>query len=289
MEKQDIPASAPTPTPAPRGRNRNFAGLMLIAVGTFFLLDKLDLGLPEWLFQWPSLLILIGIVIAIRNDFRGGNWIALIVVGSVFLVREADPHFFNIRQELIWPIMLILVGLFIYLRHTFWPDRYDCARDDWKRRVKREARNTWEQAYYNSKMPPPPPLPNMGMGPAHAFAKQQSTTDDDFIYASAVFSGTQKTVLSKNFQGGNLTAMFGGLEVNLMQADINGTAVLHVNTFCGGTEIIVPGNWTVRLEETTMFGGSEDSRPASLLSPDPNKVLVIRGSCVFGGLEVKSY
>ncbi|HEY0274305.1 MAG TPA: LiaF domain-containing protein, partial [Chitinophaga sp.] len=268
-------------------RGRHIGGLVLAIIGLFLLLQNLDLGVPGWVFSWPSLLILIGILVGVRQNFRSIGWLAMICVGSVFLFHEIAPDFLAIRQELIWPIVLIIVGVLIYLRNAFGPDDAGCdPRDPWRYR--------WGKGFRPPAPPVPPysPLDDTYRKEAHFHPHHymhQETTDNDYVNASAIFSGTQKTVLSKNFQGGNLSAMFGGLEVNLMQADFTGTAVLTVNVFCGGTEIVVPGNWTVRLEETTLFGGTEDSRPPSLLSPDPSKVLIIRGSCLFGGLEVKSY
>ncbi|PUZ24540.1 hypothetical protein GA0116948_105174 [Chitinophaga costaii] len=282
MEKQDVADNERRRD----GRGRHVGGLVLVIVGIFLLLHNLNLDLPRWVFSWPSLLILVGILVGVRQQFRSINWLAMICIGSVFLFRDIAPDFFAIREELIWPVVLIVVGVLIYLRNSFHPDGGHCD-------AREERRRRWDSSF----RPPVPPVPpfqhSENFQETGQFRKEgymhHETTDDDYVYGSAIFSGTQKTVLSKHFQGGNLTAMFGGLEVNLMQADFSGTAVLHVTVFCGGAEIIVPGNWTVRLDETTLFGGSEDSRPASLLSPDPSKVLIIRGSCLFGGLEVKSY
>jgi hypothetical protein len=33
----------------------------------------------------------------------------------------------------------------------------------------------------------------------------------------------------------------------------------------------------------------EDKRNASISSPDPNKILIIKGACVFGGIEIRNF
>ena len=37
--------------------------------------------------------------------------------------------------------------------------------------------------------------------------------------------------------------MFGGAEINFMQADIQGRVELEVNQVFGGTKLIVPAHW----------------------------------------------
>jgi hypothetical protein len=38
-----------------------------------------------------------------------------------------------------------------------------------------------------------------------------------------------------------------------------------------------------------IFGGVEDKRDVHSLKIDRTKVLVLEGTCIFGGLEIKSY
>jgi hypothetical protein len=61
-----------------------------------------------------------------------------------------------------------------------------------------------------------------------------------------------------------------------------------VETVFGGVEITVPSNWDVRMDMNTIFGGVEDKRNMPAMA-DPSKVLIIRGSCVFGGVDLKSF
>jgi predicted membrane protein len=94
--------------------------------------------------------------------------------------------------------------------------------------------------------------------------------------------------VSKNFRGGEIVNFFGGSEINLMQADINGRVHLEVVQVFGGTKIIVPSNWTVHSEMVAIFGGIEDKRPPQL-NVAAEKVLVIQGTSIFGGIDIKSF
>ncbi len=58
----------------------------------------------------------------------------------------------------------------------------------------------------------------------------------------------------------------------------------------GGIEVVVPRDWKVIINVTSIFGGVDDKR---ILNPDQvyesNKVLIIRGTAIFGGCELKNY
>jgi predicted membrane protein len=118
-----------------------------------------------------------------------------------------------------------------------------------------------------------------------------SETGDDYIDYVHVFSGGERQIVSDNFRGGKVTAVFGGSEIDLTKAKLaTGTNVLEIACVFGGTTIIVPDDWFVKIEVTPVLGGFGDSRK---LSPgrtvDATKQLIIKGAVVFGGGEVKSY
>ena len=92
---------------------------------------------------------------------------------------------------------------------------------------------------------------------------------------------------SKNLRGGEIVAVFGGAEVNLTQADFYNRIEIEVVQIFGGTKLVVPANWEVRSEAVALFGGIEDKRMP--MAPSPDKVLVLKGTTIFGGIEIKSF
>ena len=117
------------------------------------------------------------------------------------------------------------------------------------------------------------------------------TSGDDYIDYVNVFSGGERQIVSENFRGGKVTAIFGGSEIDLTKAKLApGRSELELACIFGGTTIIVPDDWFVTIEVTPVLGGFGDSRK---LTPgrtiDSTKQLVIKGAIVFGGGEVKSY
>ena len=240
-------------------RNRQWTGLFLVIVGGLLLADKMNVGLPHWIFTWPMLLIGIGLLTGFQHNFRNASWFIMVIVGGAFLI---DNEYHNLDiHELIWPGILIVIGLaFIFRRkNQGWDKRKGEKWKDWK--------NDWKQQY--------------------DFTPTSHDTGE-FIDSTNIFGGTKKVILSKNFRGGDITCFFGGAEIDLTQADIQGVVKIDVTQVFGGTKITVPANWDVKNEMTAVFGGIEDKRAIISTTFDPNKVLIIDGTSVFAGIEIRN-
>ncbi len=119
----------------------------------------------------------------------------------------------------------------------------------------------------------------------------RGTTDMDIIDDVAIFGGSEQKITSKNFKGGKISNIFGGSTFDLSDAELApGRNVLDMFCLFGGSKIIVPAGWRVKIEVTAIFGGYNDKRR---MPPKTDEVvereLVIRGVVIFGGGEIKSY
>jgi predicted membrane protein len=107
----------------------------------------------------------------------------------------------------------------------------------------------------------------------------------------AIFGGVQKRVNVKEFRGGQLQSLFGGIEIDLRDADLaENQAVLHANAIFGGIELRVPETWYVAARGQGIFGGYTDStRYTGPVDPDkPKKTLIVMGTAIFGGVEIRN-
>jgi len=113
----------------------------------------------------------------------------------------------------------------------------------------------------------------------------------DYLDDVAVFGGGTKVLTSNSFKGGNITAIFGGSEIDLTACKLaEGNNVLNITAIFGGSTIIVPRDWNVLLNVTPLFGGfSNKIRREPNLVVDQSRTLIIKGIAMFGGGEVKSY
>lgn len=242
-----------TPTDQWR-KGRVWAGLIIVTVGTIWIAREAGADIPRWVTSGPMLLIALGLFIGVRHNFR--NWFFLIPIGvGVALLADRYWFFEFDIKAFIWPAVIVIVGLVMIFR------------------PKRKNEGNWID-----------------------WRKQMNPTDDDvsageqdIIDAVSIFGSTKKNILSKNFRGGEVVNFFGGTELNLMQADITRPIVLDMVQVFGGSKLIVPSNWTIHTAElVSVFGGVDDKRMIQA-NLDPTKILILRGTNVFGGMEIKSY
>ena len=74
-----------------------------------------------------------------------------------------------------------------------------------------------------------------------------------------------------------------------MNADFNGLINLDCTVVFGGLKLIVPKNWEIRTEVTSIFGGVDDKRQSAVNVLPDDKVLVVSGTVLFGGLDIVNY
>jgi predicted membrane protein len=106
--------------------------------------------------------------------------------------------------------------------------------------------------------------------------------------AFAVMGGVARRSSSQAFQGADLTAVMGGVEIDLRQASIPpGTeAQIDVFAFWGGIDIKVPEDWVVITRVVPLMGGVDDTTHAPQTLPE--KRLVVRGVVIMGGVVIKN-
>jgi predicted membrane protein len=108
----------------------------------------------------------------------------------------------------------------------------------------------------------------------------------DFVDVTAIAAGVNRVVAATDFKGGDITAIFGGSELDLRRTVLHKQAMVDVFTLFGGVELTVPESWAVEPKVTSIFGGVEDkTRP----STDPGAPrLIVSGTVIFGGLQLKN-
>jgi len=245
-----------------RKHGRIWAGLFLLIVGGLWLLKTLNIVFfPAWFLTWPVFLIALGLFIGAKHSFRGGGWLIPIIIGGFVLMDDINPSL-NLNR-FIAPVVLITIGLAFILRPK---------RNNW-RRWRHYHEGDWQQ---------------MQQGGAPTDKAYYAGDRSDFIDVTAVFGGVKKNLLSKTFKGGDITAVMGGAEINLSQADFNGKVMIDCFNMFGGTKLIIPPDWEVQSDIVAIFGGVDDKRPP-VSNAAPNKVLYLDGTCMFGGIEIRSF
>jgi hypothetical protein len=234
-----------------------------------------------------------------RKERKGDRvWFGLAVIFAGVVIMLKKMHLIpNIEWDTIWPIILIAVGLFIGIQKRF-------------------ANNAWwilvlfGTVYLipefkiagarSSSLVLPLALIIGGLFMVFRSRKKKDcvaqmetvTNTGSALNLDLTFAGRKEIITSKEFKGGFISVTFGGAEVNMIQAD-NKTEpmVIDLKVSFGGVELIVPSHWEIRNEISPTFGGVEDHR-SMLMAPPANeekRVLILRGTCSFGSIEIKSY
>jgi hypothetical protein len=112
------------------------------------------------------------------------------------------------------------------------------------------------------------------------------TETGDKVNSFNVFSGSEIASHSNEFQGGSISAIFGGAEVDLRDAVPTPDAQLDVFTAFGGVEVRVPDGWQVEVKGLPLFGGIENATAKEAVAPNAPR-LSISATVLFGGLEIK--
>ena len=127
-----------------------------------------------------------------------------------------------------------------------------------------------------------------GMMAAAAFVKRtlpsRGDEESDELALVAVFDGIELESRAKAFRGGSMLAWFGGIEVDLRNAELAAGARLSTHALFGGIEIWTPPNWRIESQAKALLGGVETGGQAE---DDPEApVLTLSGLALLGGIEV---
>lgn len=102
----------------------------------------------------------------------------------------------------------------------------------------------------------------------------------------AFWSTVRRRIATSDFRDATLTAVMGGIEVDLRTAGASsGEAVIDVFALWGGIEIKVSSNWVVSNRVAAVLGGAIDNSTGTAAASNH---LIIRGVVLMGGVEIKA-
>jgi predicted membrane protein len=117
-------------------------------------------------------------------------------------------------------------------------------------------------------------------------SSSSSSSSENRMEETSIFSGSEKTYSSPAFEGGKVTTIFGGSELDLRNATPTAGATIDVFTLFGGAELKIPNHWNVVLDATPILGGVSDERDKSVAKDGPT--IRITGFVMFGGVGIKA-
>lgn len=251
-------------------------GLVLMLIGVLFLgfnFGLIPMSLKWVIVSWPMLLIFIGVVHYFRMRIFSGT--ILVLIGGFFIIPrfiEAYPTYFpginGYFTHVYWPLLLIIAGILIITSRIFGPK---WGFHDWNAEWQNRSHRHQHRHYHHNR-------------------RDYSTwnTNSEGFSKNSIFGSGEHIVLDPEFKGGEMNAVFGGIILDLRRTNLPvGETHLDINAVFGGITIYLPSDWYVETHLDTVFGGFQDNRiPKEPL--DTTKKLIITGSCVFGGGELRN-
>ncbi|WP_181685585.1 LiaF transmembrane domain-containing protein [Halorhabdus salina] len=208
----------------------------------------------------------------------------LVVVGIALLAETTDAYDASILLQYV-PSLFVLLGLYALLvsdfRNVFGPVVVIIVAAAWQL-IALEYVTAEEITQFW-------PLVVVAFGLSLILRQVRSrpqAVQDTFLSSIGVFGGGQQRSTTPDFEGADLTALFGGVDLDLREAGIEDRpATVNATAIFGGCEISVPPEWNVQLDVLPIFGGAEDERKRR--ERDHDEVdLVVTGFAAFGGVSV---
>jgi hypothetical protein len=241
---------------------RVIVGLLIVAFGVALLLDELNvIEAGELVRYWPVALAAVGAAKLLQDSERSGRTVGAFML--FFGGLSSLDLFLSIDLDAgrLWPLAVVGFGVLLIVRAF--------------RGAQPGRQGPGYPAY-----PPGGATPTVpGMTYSGPGVMEQTLSE------FAMWSGIQRRVSSPAFRRGELTAIMGGIELDLRQAGTeNGEAVIDVFVLWGGVEIMVPPDWAVSNQVTPIMGGAEDGSTGTQAS---RHRLVVKGVVIMGGVDIK--
>lgn len=219
---------------------------------------------------WGIVLVIIGVIVGLNalnitniNIFFNGWWTLFIIIPSLIgLLNEKDKTgniigliigivlLLGVQNiidfDLIWKLILPLIIIIVGLSLIFGNNLNKKINNEIKKINNKKGKN---EEYCST------------------FSEQKIDFDDE------------------EFKGASLTAVFGGITLDLRKAKINEDVVINTTSVFGGIDIYVPDNIKIKVKSTSIFGGVDNKKIKN--DNEKEHIIYINASCIFGGVDIK--
>ena len=166
-------------------------GLLILAAGALlfaFNMGVLPLEYKYVVFSWPMILVVIGLgMLFSRHSWLGG--IIMMLIGGFFLLPKLDIEGLEFITQNGWALLLIIGGIIILCKTLFGKRFHQFS-------VKFHNNAEWKEKH-------------------HSHNWKNSGNASGFIERNCVFGGGKEQLNIKEFKGGDINCVFGGIELDL--------------------------------------------------------------------------
>ena len=211
--------------------------------------------------------------------------LVLVVIGLIFLLHNLDFHYFE-RFWNFWPLALLAIGL-----AKAFSGRADERTFGWVVTFLGAIFFARYTLGWNVHMREFWPVILVIIGISIVMRSIQgpqpprgATDTSSLVRERALVGGIKRKNTSQSFQGGELTAVMGGCEIDLRDARMAGPQVI-IDCFAmwGAIVIQIPPDWSIDPQISVFAAGFEDRTKPPV---QPAGTLVLRGTAVMASFEL---
>jgi predicted membrane protein len=263
-------------------------GLVLLGLGSLiYKLFPVFEPFFESILNWQLLIIIMGIIRGINKNFKGNDWWIITALGIFLWLANLNIISYSIRHFL-FPIIIIILGVKLILNQRKKQNKIlqKKIEDGNETTVSDDPilpfANEQQEEYTSSH------LNDTTLIPEENPSTNNKENRDDHVFLDTVFGNNKKLILSKNFKGGNVSSIFGSTEIILTHADIQHEAKLDLFTLCGDIKIIVPKEFNIINNMTSVLANVDDKR--NFMTENlGQKNLYINGQAILGNVVFKNF
>ena len=224
-------------------------GIILVAAGVIFALNSLGVTNIDIFFDgWWTLFIIIPCTVHLFTERDVIGNLCGILLGVFLLLCARGVLQYSMLWKLLLPLFVVAIGLKLIFKGLFRRNVWDDDDDD---------DDDFDETLNENGKPP------------HT--------------ANAIFSAHRISYDGMVFHSAELNVIFGGAQLDLRNAIIEGDCKVRANSIFGGVTILVPDNVNVRVSSSNIFGGCSNKTAEK----EGAHTIYITSNSIFGGTSIK--
>ncbi|MFZ2538780.1 MAG: LiaF domain-containing protein [Oscillospiraceae bacterium] len=223
---------------------------------------------------WWTLFIIVPSFISILSNGPRGFNLAAFFIGIVLLLSEQIPQIFSYKTTGVAIVAVVIISIGVTLITNYFRKPNSATYFNY------QQNNTYQT----------PPQGNAGATGSYNTAqpkgKNWSYDATNCPNYNAILSGVDTKNTSTNFEGARVSAIMGGVDLDLRDAVVTHDITVYVTAIMGGVDIFAPQNVKIAINKTDILGGTE-CRAYTMPAESGAPVVTFVCTTVMGGIEIK--
>ncbi len=219
---------------------------------------------------WGIVLVVIGVILTLNalditniNIFFNGWWTLLIIIPSAIELIARENKF--------WSAVWLIIGILLLLACRDILD-FDLL---WKLTIPVLLILVGINLIFKDKI-------DRKMEKKRKELKEKGQQIEEYC---ATFGEIKEDFNNQEFNGANVTAVFGSVDLDLRKAVINEDKFVKTSAIFGGIEILAPENVNIKVKSVPIFGATSNNTGRKFDEKLPT--IYVDSFCMFGGVDIK--